>query len=161
MKQGTVSILIGCHSPIHSLLVILAWKKLYKSFPKPWQIVCIFLHDIGHYGLDYLDDYEQKKLHWYPGAKIAEKLFGDKGYNFTGGHCSHSNLVRSKMYKADKYSWYIAPWIWIYINCIFEPKLATGLPYYDATNKFKEQVRESIDSGEFKSTHSMYIDRIK
>ena len=61
MKQGTVSALIGCHSIIHGLVVLTAWYKLYGSWPKLWQMVCIFLHDIGHIGLDYLDDYEQKK----------------------------------------------------------------------------------------------------
>jgi predicted HD phosphohydrolase len=72
MTQGTISILFGCHSVIHSYYVLRAWKILYKTYPEPWQAICIFLHDIGHYGLNYLDDYEQKKIHWIKGAEIAE-----------------------------------------------------------------------------------------
>lgn len=71
MTQGTVSILFGCHSPIHSVLVLMSWKKLYRHWPRWWQIVCIFLHDIGHWGLDYLDDVNQKNKHWELGARIA------------------------------------------------------------------------------------------
>ncbi len=159
MKQGTVSVLFGCHSPMHSIVVIFAWKKLYGSFPKWWQIVCIFLHDIGHWGLDYLDDYEQKKTHWVLGARVAGRLFGMKGRGFNAGHCTHSNWTRSDLYKADKYSWHIAPKWWLISNCFFEPKLQMGYSKREAVKKFKQQVKESVESGEFKSTHSMYLER--
>ncbi len=78
MKQGTVSVLIGCHSVIHSLIVLVAWVRLYGKFPVWWQIVCILLHDVGHWGKNYLDNYEEKKQHSILGAKIAGKLFGQK-----------------------------------------------------------------------------------
>lgn len=155
MKQGTVSVLIGVHSPFHSLLVLISWRKLYGRWPKLWQAVCIFLHDIGHWGLDYLDDPEQKEKHWYWGARVAEFLFGDKGYWFTAEHC----LPQGELYKPDKYSWYIAPRWWLWLNCITEPKIAMGYSRKEAIDRFKEQVRQSIESGEYRRTHDMYLER--
>jgi hypothetical protein len=159
MKQGTISVLIGCHSPIHSALVVLAWRRLYGRWPRPWQVVCIFLHDIGHWGRDYLDDYEQKREHWKLGARIAQRLFGVKGWQLTAGHCSHSGMPLSDLYKADKYSYYLAPRWWLYANLLFEPKLKMGYGLKEAVARFQDQVRESIESGEFRSTHSMYMNR--
>lgn len=161
MKQGTISILIGCHSIIHSFLVLEAWIRLYKRLPLPWQAICIFLHDIGHYGRDYLDDESEKDKHWILGAEIAGYLFGDKGYDLVAGHCERSGLKQSDLYKADKYSWYIAPRWWCFLNTITEPKLRMGYTRWEAVNKFKEQVAKSIESGEFKSTHSLYLERCK
>lgn len=160
MSQGTISWFIGCHSPIHSLLVVISWRKLYGSWPKMWQIVCIFLHDIGHIGLQYLDDFEQKRRHWWWGAKIAYILFGWKGWNFLAGHCSHSGWPLSRLYKADKYSWYIAPTWWLCWNNVVEPKLTVNCDSnMDAVRKFQTMVKQSIESGEFTSTHEMYLRR--
>lgn len=161
MKQGTVSVLIGCHSPIHAVVVVVAWIKLYKKPPRFWQFICIILHDIGHIGLDYLDDFEQKKRHWILGAKIATRLFGQKGFDFVAGHCSHTGYPLSKLYKADKYSWYIAPTWWLWLNSFVEPRLNNGSSTLDAIKSFREQVKKSIESGEYKSTHSMYLERSK
>lgn len=158
-KQGSVSVLFGCHSPIHSFLVVLAWRKLYKKFPSWWQVCCIFLHDIGHWGLNYLDDYELKKKHWQLGAEVAGKLFGDKGFFLCAGHSSCSGFPRSELYKADKYSWHLAPKFWLMSNCVFEPKLRMGYSISEAVSKFKDQVKESVETGSFRSTHSMYMKR--
>jgi len=160
MKQGTVSVLFGCHSVIHSIIVVVSWKKLYGKWPLPWQIICIFIHDIGHWGKDYLDDFDQKKEHWREGARLAGKLFGDEGWVFCAGHCSHSGVTRSQLYKADKYSWHIAPIWWLWINNVIEPKLTVNCSgNMDAIRKFKAMVKDSVESGEFRSTHSMYLDR--
>lgn len=161
MSQGTISIIAGCHSPFHSVLVLLSWRKLYGAWPKPWQIVCIFLHDVGHIGLDYLDDFEQKKKHWELGARIGERLFGPKAFDFLAGHCSHSGHPLSELYKPDKYSWHIAPRWWLYLNCIFEPKISMGYGKWEAVARFKAQVKQSVESGEYKSTHSMYMERCR
>ena len=162
MKQGTVSVLIGCHSIVHSIMVVRSWKILYGKYPELWKIVCIFLHDIGHIGLNYLDDHEQKKKHWRVGAKIAYKLFGQKGYTLCAGHCSHSIVRKSELYKADKYSWYITPRFFLWLNMIFEPKLKMGYPTInEALDAFIGQVRVNIESGKFNSTHKMYLDRCK
>jgi hypothetical protein len=162
MKQGTVSIIIGCHSPIHSLLVLLAWKRLFGYWPKRWQIICIFLHDIGHIGLDYLDNYEQKKKHWILGANVCGKLFGKKGYEFAAGHSSHSGYESVELYKADKYSWYIAPTWWLLCNQIFEPKLRMGYNNsLEAVRAFQKQVKKNIDENNYRSTHELYLERCK
>lgn len=162
MTQGTISVLIGCHSVVHSVLVTISWIKIYKKFPKFWQLVCIFLHDIGHWGLNYLDNFEEKKIHWRLGAQIAFKLFGWKGRDFVGGHCKYSyySFEESLLYRADKYSWYIAPKVWLWLNIFVEPKLRMGYKSrWKAVIKFKGQVKASIDNGEYKSTHQMYMDR--
>ena len=162
MKQGTVSAIFGCHCAVHSVLVLLAWKRLYGRWPAAWQTACIFLHDVGHVGLDYLTDFEQKKRHWEAGARIGQRLFGKKAFDFLAGHCSHSGHPESALYRADKYSWYIAPTWWLWWNNIVEPKLAINCEgKMDAVRKFQRMVRESIESGEYRSTHSMYLDRVK
>lgn len=63
MKQGTVSVIAGAHSPIHSLVVLVAWCKLYRRPPAFWEFVCILIHDWGHWGTQYLDNYDEKKAH--------------------------------------------------------------------------------------------------
>lgn len=161
MKQGTISVLFGCHSIFHSFLVLIAWWKLYGKRPKTWQVVCVFLHDVGHIGLDYLDDFEGKKRHWELGAKLGKWLFGKKAFDFLAGHCRYSGQPQSDLYRPDKYSWHIAPRWWLFLNTIFEPKLSVGYGRWEAVRKFKEQVRESVESGEYKSTHSMYLERCK
>jgi len=161
MKQGTVSVLVGCHSPVHSVLVVLAWKKLYGKWPKPWQGVCIFLHDIGHWGKDYLKDLKQKERHWMLGATVANRLFGWKGIALTAGHCEHCyGCEQSEMYKADKYSWHLAPTWWLLWNNVVEPDLRVNCKTnLEAVRKFQATVKESVESGKFISTHSMYLAR--
>ncbi len=161
ISQGTISVLVGCHSPIHSILVLMAWIKLYKKWPKFWQIVCIFLHDIGHFGLNYLSDYEQKKMHWRRGATIACKLFGSKGFLFVAAHDINTihQYNEHPLYRSDRYSWSIAPYCWLYSNCIFEPKLRMGYTINKAVKIFRDMVRESINTGKFHETHSFFLKR--
>jgi hypothetical protein len=161
VKQGTISALIGIHSPMHSVLVIRSWKKLYGKWPKPWQIVCIFLHDIGHLGKNYLDDVDEKREHWELGANIAHKLFGGKGFLFIAGHDSYSGFPKSDLYKADKYSWYIAPYWFLWLNNVIEPKIKCGMKNREAILDFQSNVRKSIESGSFGATHDLYIARQK
>jgi len=161
ISQGTISVIIGCHSPIHSILVLMAWYKLYRKWPRPWQIVCIFLHDIGHWGLNYLDDYEQKKIHWVRGSQIAMRLFGPKGYVFVASHDVNSPYISRDglLYRSDKYSWSMAPYWWLWSNCIFEPKLRMERTIKNACKIFQESVKMSINTGNFEETHSFYTNR--
>lgn len=160
MKQGTISVLVGCHSPIHSIMVARAWKKLYGKRPSFRELVCIFLHDIGHWGLDYLDDVEQKNKHWRLGARVAEWLFGIEGYRLCAGHCRQSGMGESKLYKADKYSWHIAPTWWLWTNNVFEPKLMVGFSKnIDAIRNFRKFVAANIESGFAAETHQCYLER--
>lgn len=159
MKQGTVSVLVGCHSPIHSLLVIRAWHALCGHWPVPWEATCVFLHDIGHWGKDYLNDPEQKRLHWQLGARLAQRFFGERGWYLTAGHDGGSGFAKSLLYRADKLSWWYAPTWWLWANTVTEPKLMTGYSRREAIRLFREQVKESILSGDYRPTHEFYLER--
>ena len=159
MKQGTMSVLFGCHSPIHSLLIVVSWYILYKRLPKLWEVVCIFLHDIGHIGTNYLDNIEEKNDHWIRGASIAYHLFGIEGYLLIAGHDKGSGFEESLLLKPDKYSRYIAPLWLLYFHTLVEPKLARGRNRLKDVRRFQAQVKESIESGKFRSTHNLYLER--
>lgn len=161
MRQGTLSVLVGCHSIVHSLLVVKAWVKLYHSFPSAWEFICILLHDIGHWGTDYLDNLDEKKDHWKLGACVCKKLFGMKGFMLCAGHCEYSGMDQSKMYKADKLSQLGYPYIWSWWYQIFEPKIGMGYTKREAYDRFQAQVKRSIESGEYRSSHEMYLERCK
>ena len=158
MKQGTVSVLFGCHSQIHSMFVVLAWIKLYHRLPNWWQLSCILIHDIGHWGKNYLDDIEVKQQHWILGATIARKLFGEKGWLFVAGHDRYSGYPESELLKPDKYSWIIAPRLWIVTNLLFEPKMRqNGMGRWEHADYFKKEVKRNIESGDYASAHDIYM----
>lgn len=161
MKQGTISVLVGCHSVIHSILVLRAWRHLYGRWPAFWQFLCIFIHDIGHWGRDYLNDYEQKKVHWVLGAKVAGVLFGFRGFVLVAGHCRYNGFPESPLYKADKYSWIYEPYWWAWWNGLVEPKLRMGYSMREAYDRFHAQVKENVESGEYRPTHDMYLERCR
>lgn len=142
------------------MLVGLAWKRLYGSWPRLWEWVSIGLHDIGHWGRNYLDDYEEKRLHWELGARIAGRLFGETGYLLVAGHSEHSGAPESPMFRADKYSWHLAPTWWHWLNTVTEPKLMQGFESRtDKVRHFQARVAESIRSGEWRETHGFYLER--
>jgi len=160
IAQGTVSVLLGCHSPLHSIMVLISWCKLYRRAPNPWQACCIFLHDIGHWGKNYLDNYEGKTHHAELGAKVAGKLFGKKGYDLIIGHCSYNGQARSELYEPDKYSWIIAPLWWMVTNTWFEPKLQRrGNTRRESALMFKEAMRDNQKTGWQKQGHDIYIEQ--
>lgn len=160
MAQGTVSVLLGCHSPLHSIMVLIAWCKLYRKPPKLWQACCIFLHDIGHWGKNYLDNYEEKTHHAELGAKVAGKLFGKKGYDLIIGHCSYNGQARSELYEPDKYSWIITPLWWMIMNTWFEPKLQRrGNSRKESALMFKEAMSDNQKTGWQKQGHDIYIEQ--
>ncbi len=120
MTEGTKSYLIGCHQfLLHPLWVIMAWRLEYKSWPKWWQAVCIFLHDIGIYGRQYPSDDKAKIGHWEKGAKLAMLLlnFGPLRYAgpflFIAGHTCESRYPESLLARADKRSMLTAPMWWL------------------------------------------------
>jgi len=158
MRQGTVSIILGCHSLVHSLIVFVAWCRLYHSPPNVWQTVCIFLHDIGHWGKDYLDDYEQKKQHAELGAKVSRFLFGRKGYDLVIGHNPYDGSPKSLLHDPDKYSWVIAPVWWMITNTLFEPKLQRrGSSRKESALMFKDAMKENWQSGFKELGHEIYL----
>ncbi len=158
MKQGTWSVLLGCHSPMHSLVVIVAWKKWYGSFPNWWQFICILIHDIGHWGTDYLDDYEAKKQHAVLGSQVAMFLFGPKGYELVAGHNTYKAGEQSQLYFPDKYASVIAPVWWQTLNNFFEPKLRRpGYTRRESAIMFKEAMRKNMENGFQERGHDIYL----
>lgn len=160
MKQGTVSVLVGCHSPMHSLLVYLAWVRLYHRLPNFMETVCILIHDIGHWGKDYLDNYEEKKHHAELGAKVAGWLFGEKGRQLVAGHCSYNGEPRSKLYEPDKYSQLIAPVWWLTVNAFVESKLRRpGYSRRESAIMYQVAMRENYKTGWQKQGHDIYLEQ--
>jgi len=158
MKQGTISVMFGCHSFIHSIMVLISWRKLYGEFPKPWQIICIFLHDIGHWGKNYLDNYEEKKHHALLGAEVSKRLFGQKGYDLVVGHNPYNGDPRSDLFNPDKYSWIIAPLWWMITNTWFEPKLQRrGSSRRESAVMFKDAMRVNWENGLKEQGHDIYL----
>lgn len=122
MTEGTKSYLIGSHQFfLHPLWVLLAWRLEYKSYPKWWEIICIFLHDVGVCGRQYISDEKAKKGHWGTGANLSFRLIcrlsqkrkaylGYRAYKLIAGHCPiESGYCQSRLYRADKRSWLVAP----------------------------------------------------
>lgn len=115
IAEGSKSILFGSHSIIHSLFVLIAWYKLYRRRPKGWQLICIFIHDIGYFGMNHISN-KSNKGHSLLGARIGKGLFGQKAFDFIAGHsrkdAEELNLPLSKLEAPDDYSWIITP-MWI------------------------------------------------
>ena len=157
MTEGTKSYLFGCHQFfMHPIIVTVAWIRLYKRPPRLWELVCIFLHDIGHIGKDYLSNYEEKKNHWWLGSAIAFKLFGWKGDNLVAGHTSQSSYPRSKLFYADKYSRIISPIWWLRLSDKVE-----GFGQYRPLETWRRLVRENWEKGCPKGNHQIYLDIVK
>ncbi|MFX1340841.1 MAG: HD domain-containing protein [Promethearchaeota archaeon] len=135
MTEGTISVLLAEHNIIHSILVIIAWKKLYGKMPKFWQIVCIFLHDIGYFGRNFMTE-KNIENHEILGAKIAKILFNKKGYQFVLGHRS-KNKPNSLLEAPDDYSWCIAPIKWLeYCNRLQKQSIPAKIFKISACNRW-------------------------
>lgn len=157
ISEGTKSLLFGCHQFVmHPLMVTLAWRKLNGRWPALWQLVCIFLHDVGHLGKDYLTHFELKKDHWRLGAEIAGWLFGWDAYWFTRWHSKSSNGDRwqpNKLFWADKYSWLIAPRWWLRLNDKVE-----GFGKDRSLDEWLTTMRKNWEAGCPKGSHQIYLD---
>lgn len=71
MKVGTKSVLFGVHQFLwHPFTVLLAWRKLYGTWPAWWQCIAIFCHDLGYWGKPNMDGPEGE-LHPVRGAEWA------------------------------------------------------------------------------------------
>ncbi len=169
MTEGTKSYLVGCHQFfIHPLWVLMAWRLEYKSWPKWWEIICIFLHDIGVCGRQYLSDDKAKKGHWLKGADIAIKIvwmlkrgrgslpLQFETYDFCAGHCpEESGYPESKLSRADKRSWLVAPIWWLWINYYIEwhgKGIGVTPPHL-----WKKLVAENLRRAEPIGNHELYI----
>lgn len=135
MKTGTKSILFGVHQfVIHPFTVLLAWRKLYRSWPTWREAIAIFCHDLGYWGCPNIDGAEGKQ-HPRHGAIIAARIVGwlewnpriqkfprSGAYSFeierlTAYHsrdtAKKDRRQVSELYAADKYCVFYDPF-WLY-----------------------------------------------
>ena len=163
MQEGTKSVLFGCHNPIiHGVLVLFTWRIEYKSWPKVWQIICIFIHDIGVWGKPYISDPKSKNGHWKKGAYFAAWLFNlkllrsfkleNKPFLLIAGHCpSESKYPQSMLFYPDKKSWLIAPTWWLWSNYLIENFKVT------TPREWKILVAQNIKSSTPISSHDLFL----
>ena len=167
MREGTISILYGAHSIIHSYYVWKAWKILYKKYPSIKETICIIVHDLGYFGMNYYSE-KSNAGHAELGANIAEFLFGEEYKNLILGHsgssCKKFNLKRSKLERPDEYSWLIAPLWWIKWTAKIEKYITPAEEFIemvrrdffkpeeewqsgtDRSNKYRENIRNLNDN---------------
>jgi hypothetical protein len=133
MTEGTKSYLVGCHHFVmHPLQVARAWRQEYRRWPDWVETVCIFFHDAGICGRQYLSDDRAKFGHWRSGAIRAKHLvrivcrllkksdseraiLSQRAFDLCAGHCPSESAHRESMlFRADKRSWLVAPmwWLW-------------------------------------------------
>lgn len=178
MTEGTKSYLIGCHQFFfHPLWVLMGWKLEYKSWPKWWQIICIFLHDVGICGRQYLSNDDAKIGHWKKGAYLSqkfvyflrEKIFRGRwktykvisfnAFDLCAGHCpKESGFPESKLFRADKRSWLVAPIWWLWCNYLTEwYGNDFGVTFYDASTGWKQLIVENLKSKNPIGSHELYL----
>jgi hypothetical protein len=117
MNLGTKTLLFGVHQiAIHPFLVVVAWVKIYNSFPSWRELICIFIHDWGYWGKPSLKCADGDK-HPELGGKIAGWLFDEKWRDFVLGHSSfyvkRNGISKSKLFYPDKY-WHCLIPLWFY-----------------------------------------------
>ena len=162
LSQGTRSILCGCHAPHHAVMVAIAWRKLYGRWPELWELACIFLHDVGHVGTNFWDDPEAKNQHWRLGAEIADYLFGVEGFLLCAGHDPASGCKESKLYKADRFARLWSPtWLLLWDRFVDHEIQRAQPGWLSGIRIFREQIKASIESGEFVSNHEIYLRMLK
>lgn len=158
MTEGTKSYLFGCHHFFfHPLWVLMAWRLEDRLWPKWWEIICIFLHDIGICGREYLSDNTAKDGHWTLGAwwsyKIVRKLSRNPWLGYAAawmcaGHCPEESsflpylqIQKSKLFHADKRSWLVAPMWWLQWNHWAEGFEKHGIV---SPHEWREMVRKNL-----------------
>ena len=174
MKEGTKSYLIGCHQFFfHGLWVLFAWRLEYKKWPQWWEIICIFLHDVGICGRQYLSDDKAKIGHWMLGAwwsylivwKLSKNPYlGHLAAWTCAGHCPkesslpHLPVMESKLSRADKRSWLVAPMWWLKLNYYTEwHGKGLGVNLYHATAGWQKLVAENLRRVKPLESHELYI----
>jgi hypothetical protein len=170
VAEGTRSYLMGNHQFFfHPLWVLFAWRLEYKSWPKWWEIICIFLHDVGICGRQYLSDDKAKRGHWMLGSELSGEIVGHltnwknemwyKALCLCAGHCpEESNFPKSKLFRADKRSWLVAPLWWL--RCTYWAEWYNkgfGVTLYTATTGWKKLVAKNLRSEKPIGHHELYL----
>ncbi len=166
MTEGTKSYLIGCHQFLtHPFFVLIAWRLEYKSWPKWWELICIFLHDIGICKRQYLSNNEAKTDHWKAGAYwslvIVEYLSRNPhsmkslwAWKLAAGHCPReSTEPESKLFRPDKRARVIAP-LWVmWIEWRAEMRKIGGA----TPPEWRKIVKEKLATGKTFHAHELHI----
>lgn len=172
IPTGTKSLLFGVHCFwLHPLFVALAWWKLY-GFPNRKEYwVAFYVHDIGYWGCEKMDD-EEGEFHPLAGAELMHKWFDDKQrnldhhkwYDFCLFHsrflAKKYNAQYSKLCVADKYASILYPW-WLYkilgnlSGEIHEYVTGAGNGKYASETGIADTQREWWD--EFKKYMAMWV----
>lgn len=164
MKMGTKSLLFGVHQFfIHPLMVLWAWRIIYRKWPKPFQLCAIITHDWGYWGLSNMDGAEgethaeRSSDLWYR-CKGSHKLFcfglsvryQIKGHSrFSAKKWNHGML--SELFQADKLSVALYPrWLYLLLG-----NLSGEIHEYMAIAKDKEG--KYIDLAEGHVTQTQWL----
>ncbi len=153
MTEGTRSLLLGSHHWLfHPLAIIRAWRAVYGKWPAPWQLVCIFLHDVGLIGMQYLSG--PKTGHWKRGAMIAQILCGEKGFLLCAGHSRTSRYKESRLFLVDK------------LNTLYRPRWELeivhrvegfGTKYGWSIDRWLASVRQRATEGFREDSHAVFL----
>lgn len=141
MTEGTRSLLFGCHHwLLHPLAVTRAWRRLHRCWPSRREFFCIFVHDWGLWGMNYVS--ESKAGHWQRGAGIAHRRYGCWAWSFVAGHCpKESHEERSLLFQADKLSWLCQP-VWLLaLYRVAEPYLTPARQWREVVQRRWEENR--------------------
>lgn len=182
MTEGTRSYLFGCHHFLmHPIQDIRGWYYEHKRWPRWWEIVSIFCHDIGICGRQYLSVKGAKFGHWKAGAKLAKRIVidlymlwsrffskhsnavdkamarfhGQMAYNLVAGHCPEESTHRaSNLFRPDKRCWVIAPMWWLWLNYYVEwHGKGVGVT---PPPVWKELCRKNLESKKPMGNHELY-----
>lgn len=119
MCVGSKSLLFGVHQFVwHPVTVWLAWVHLNKSYPRWWECVAIFTHDLGYWGKPDMDG-EEGRRHPPAGAHLAYTWT----YNLARFFGMSDSDARGRAYRAWKlsigHSRYYAAQIGIEVSKLF------------------------------------------
>lgn len=106
MNLGSKSIIFGVHNFLwHPITVALAWRSWHKRWPKRWEWIAIFCHDLGYWGCNDIDGACGKEHPW-AGALVANYFAGHRALDLVLGHsksfCQLHGLDTTDLYAPDK-----------------------------------------------------------
>jgi len=121
MKTGLRSYLVGMHNPIlHTIVIVIAWIRMYHGLPSFKELICIMLHDVGYIKQATIDSPDDK--HPELGAWLCGAMLGRKYYFLCIAHsriyAKKLNISLSKLGYADKGSILAIP-DWVFRLMIF------------------------------------------
>ena len=135
MNIGTKSILFGVNQfIIHPIMVVWAWRMLYRQWPRLHEWCAIITHDLGYWGSPDMDGTEGEKhpayaaRWWYRnfgykfGRKVGHALY-DGGPKRKGPlrKIIHHASIGDDMFDSDSGPWFVI--------CNDQPMVALAVNY--------------------------------